>query len=298
MGSGSHNNLDESLIGDKKPPNNQYVLGVTALCFLSFVIAEIAGALYSHSLSLIGDAAAMMVDVFTYAFNMYAERVKSRGEVISNRARLIMEVYIPSLSVCALIGVTAYITQQAVIVLLHPNDQGSEDVNILMLWLFSSLNALVDIASLGMFCVSRDSAFTYNVDEEEEEDVVGDEEDVSLRTGINNKANPVSRTGSNVSNYDDRRSRTSSTYQIIVETRVTRVNLNMASAFTHVGGDSLRTVSVFVAALVATVFKVPSSICDAWATVAVGVTIVAMVIPLIIEICKAARLDYKPTVMY
>lgn len=55
----------------------------------------------------------------------------------------------------------------------------------------------------------------------------------------------------------------------------TRTNLNMMSAFTHVGGDTLRTLSVFVAALIATLTNISSTITDAWAAVAVTVTCVS-----------------------
>lgn len=44
---------------------NQQVLIVTTILFGGFVAAEIVGALASNSLSLLGDASAMMVDVFT-----------------------------------------------------------------------------------------------------------------------------------------------------------------------------------------------------------------------------------------
>ncbi len=44
---------------------NQTVLIVTSVLFALFVVAEIIGALAGNSLSLLGDAAAMSVDVFT-----------------------------------------------------------------------------------------------------------------------------------------------------------------------------------------------------------------------------------------
>ena len=45
--------------------SNQLLLKVAAFSFLIFVLAEVVGALASNSLSLLGDAAAMSVDVFT-----------------------------------------------------------------------------------------------------------------------------------------------------------------------------------------------------------------------------------------
>ena len=45
--------------------SNRMILWVSAITFLLFVVAEIIGALAGNSLSLLGDAAAMSVDVFT-----------------------------------------------------------------------------------------------------------------------------------------------------------------------------------------------------------------------------------------
>jgi Co/Zn/Cd efflux system component len=69
----------------------------------------------------------------------------------------------------------------------------------------------------------------------------------------------------------------------------TPVNLNMASALTHVSGDTLRTSSVFVAALVATLSPYSGAICDAWAAVVVTVTIIFIVVPLVSKIYQHAK---------
>ena len=61
----------------------------------------------------------------------------------------------------------------------------------------------------------------------------------------------------------------------------------MASALTHVGGDTLRTLSVFIAALVATFSSVDGSLCDAWAAIIVTVTILFILVPLVREILSA-----------
>jgi Co/Zn/Cd efflux system component len=44
---------------------NRRLLWVSAITFFLFVIAEMLGAILSNSLSLLGDSAAMSVDVFT-----------------------------------------------------------------------------------------------------------------------------------------------------------------------------------------------------------------------------------------
>ena len=45
--------------------SNQKILAFTCTAFFLFVVAEFVGAIVSGSLSLLGDAAAMSVDVFT-----------------------------------------------------------------------------------------------------------------------------------------------------------------------------------------------------------------------------------------
>jgi Co/Zn/Cd efflux system component len=44
---------------------NRRLLWVSAITFFLFVVAELLGAIISNSLSLLGDAAAMSVDVFS-----------------------------------------------------------------------------------------------------------------------------------------------------------------------------------------------------------------------------------------
>ena len=60
--SGDHEDLQTRV------QENYKILFFTAATFLVFVIAEIIGALASGSLSLLGDAGAMSVDVFTVSF--------------------------------------------------------------------------------------------------------------------------------------------------------------------------------------------------------------------------------------
>ena len=52
-------------------------------------------------------------------------------------------------------------------------------------------------------------------------------------------------------------------------TGMMKKNLNMMSAFTHVGGDTIRTISVLTAATVSLLSGIDGDICDAWAAIAV-----------------------------
>ncbi len=71
---------------------------------------------------------------------------------------------------------------------------------------------------------------------------------------------------------------------------VSRLNLTMCSAVTHLGGDTMRTLSVFVAAAVTSTTSLSGNLCDAWAAIAVTVTIIILVVPLVYQIWKASYL--------
>ena len=176
---------------------------------------------------------------------MYAERVKSKGRGIDERTRFMLEVYIPTFSVSALLGVTGYITAEAIAVIQAGGED--DDVDVAFLYAFATANFVVDAASSYMFYMRGKDillarTFSFSVDA--------------------NDPDPVHKQGA--------------------------ANLNMMSALTHVGGDTMRTISVFIAAVVATTTSVKGSLCDAWAAVAVSFTICCAVIPLIFEIYHAA----------
>ena len=70
---------------------------------------------------------------------------------------------------------------------------------------------------------------------------------------------------------------------------VPKKNLNMMSAFTHILGDTLRTIAMFLAALVSTISGVEGDICDAWAALVVSITILVLCLSLVLDIVAAAR---------
>jgi Co/Zn/Cd efflux system component len=241
---------DSSNSEEKSTVSNLCILYVTAALFGGFVIAEIIGALAGHSLSLLGDATAMIVDVFTYFSNMYAEHVKAKYGILDEKTRYILEVYVPTFSICALLGVTGYIVSDAVSV-IKDNGNGGDDVNIVFLWAFSSANAVVDVISGLMFYIKGADALRVHA---------------PVRT-FSRAERVLSGEGRKVSFLP---------------------NLNMMSALTHVGSDTLRTASVFIAALITTVSGANGNLCDAWAAIVVSITIIFAVIPLCNEIYKAS----------
>lgn len=233
--------------------SNQYILFVTLISFLLFVIAEIIGALASGSLSLLGDAGAMSVDVFTYGVNMAAEYLKAKnGGVLSKETRMWLEVIIPTFSVCCLLAITGWVTSDAIKVI---QDHGADDdVDVVFLYAYASANAVVDVVSNYMFWERKHEVF---------ENVTKGDLNICM------ESNSISR--------DIEGDGTRLEKQRMAKDR----NLNMLSAFTHLGSDSLRTLAVFVAAVIISTDKgVSSSLVDAWAAVIVTITIVAFVIPL------------------
>jgi Co/Zn/Cd efflux system component len=191
---------------------------------------------------------------------MYAEYIKSKNGELDARTKCILEVFVPSFSVCALLAVTAYVTSDAVNVLM--NNGEDDDVNVYFMYAFAAANFIVDVISVAMFFARGDKAFH---DEAEQ---------MTFRASIR----PFSLDG-RVNHFD-----------VTTEPDGEHsANLNMLSAFTHVGGDSLRTAAVFIAALITTFGGVDSTLTDAYAAIIVSITIVLAVIPLCLEIFKAAK---------
>ena len=246
----------------KEYSQNFRILVVTTGLFLAFVCAEIVGALASHSLSLLGDAAAMSVDVFTYGSNMYAERLKAQGRGESLQDRLLLEVYVPLFSISALLGVTIYIVTDAVDIIRNPPSAGEDQLDVNFLYGFSSANFVIDVVSTYLFYRKGKSAFVSQIHHTH---TFHSESRTMVQMPLNSDGNPRTKTEPPVKN-----------------------NLNMISAFTHLGADSLRTLSVFVAAVVITVQGYNADTCDAWAAIIVSITIFFMVIPLLLEVYKAA----------
>lgn len=254
---------EESVDGgrtDVSKYSNQLVLQVTCASFLIFLLAEVAGAIIGNSWSLLGDAAAMSVDVMTYFTNMQAERIKSREGYIPLETKMALEVWVPSFSVAALLGVTAYVTVGSVHdILYEPED---DDVKIDVMYGFAIANALVDVISIYMFWVKGTEVFRQDAHG------LAVQEDTHLEDAsegvVAGEAGPVRSVVTG-----------------------TEKNLNMISAFTHVGGDTMRTFSIFFAALIASAGGGPAYLCDAWAAAVVTLTIIIMVIPLIKEIWGA-----------
>ena len=57
----------------------------------------------------------------------------------------------------------------------------------------------------------------------------------------------------------------------------------------YIGGDSLRTISVLIAAAVSTFTGASIDVCDAWGAIAVSLLIVVVMLPLAVDLYQACR---------
>jgi Co/Zn/Cd efflux system component len=310
------------------------LLGITTILFLLFVIAEIIGGIagiefsyeyiykrtniynyiyfilyyyiIANSLSLLGDAGAMSIDVATYGCNFYAEYCKyiNKNE-LNFSSQMFIKVYIPAISVTSLLGVTAYVTVDAVRRLLGHKEV---EVNVSFLFIYSILNMTVDVICGILFFLRRNDIFHEVKPIETGEDTIymlNDNSTDSMDTSVT----PLSKNNNPNNNTTIASTSTNSTQKNTSENNLVNrndqhgdmeveldeistetSNLNMMSAFTHLGGDTLRTLSVLLAAVISTVFpSIEGSKTDAWAAIVVSATIVVTVSPLIFSIHNTAQ---------
>jgi Co/Zn/Cd efflux system component len=221
-----------------------------------------------------------------YFCNLFAEWMKSDDSRLTWRNRLLLEVLIPGFSLVMLLSVTIYVTNEAIDVLIHDSTD-HDSVNVFYLYGFATGNLVVDIISSYYFCAKGGSdvfvtyhhppAFTL-----EENVSTSDDQALILRKGYARQPESVKADDISTNNYVDLDG---------AQQPQPKPNLNMVSAFTHLGGDTIRTLSVFVAAVVSTAAGIPSQTCDAWAAIVVSGTIVLIAFPLVKEIMTAyARL--------
>jgi Co/Zn/Cd efflux system component len=229
------------------PQSNVALLVVVSILFGGFALSEGAAAMLAHSLSLAGDAASMGVDTMTYLLNSVAERYKARGA--SARERLQLELYIPLVSALALLCASGMIVSQALSTLRAPPAVSSAHSGVMLI--FSSVNLIIDAVAVVFFRrVQQLEAAVHRA-------ALGDAAAPLLP---DQGAAPLLPNG---------------------DADLWRGNFNLCSAFTHVLADTLRSISVLVAALAARAGKVDADVADAWAGLSVSVIIVISLLPLL-----------------
>lgn len=244
-----HELPDANLISEnngslRKKYSNKFLLLLTAILFGIFVIAQTVGAVLSNSLALLGDSAAMSVDVIAYFGNWYGEDMKDQGLELSKKDRKFLKIYLPLLSVSLLFGVNVYITVDAIMTLIdHPEE---EDVDSRFLIIFGVLNLAVDIVSSYYFYLRKDDVFR--------ETVIPNDH---IEADINGSSDEF-----------------------------IEYNFNMLTAFSHLGGDTCRTVATLAAGIVSMTTTINGDVCDAIAGLIAATTIYSIIFKLLQEMNK------------
>lgn len=314
--------LNEKGVAGEKEKNlekvrqNTKILVVTAVAFTIFVIAEIIGALVSNSISLLGDAFAMSIDVITYLSNIYAERVKldsPDGKTLSLKSQIVIDIIVPIFSTIALLSISIYVLISAIDVIKNydaDSETSGSKVDIAFLYGFASANMGIDLLSVFLFYSRGLSNFYAGHDSGHDDSdgnsdiggniITGDGEDKvackeadegikEISNSNNTETSLISRKSSDslvttADNYED------GEIEVMIDTKSSTEptkderNVNMISAFVHVGCNTLRTLSVFAAAIVSSSSSIPGTLCDSWAAIIVTLTIFVMIVPLIREI--------------
>ena len=243
---------------------------------------------------------------------MLAERAKDRDHLNTITSRFYIEVLIPIFAILTLFSVTIYFTSEAIEVLQNSN-RGEDNINVMYLYGFSGVNLVIDITCVSMFCCRGRDVFiekkeflpqlsldtSIDDDDDDDLDVFGhlDDDIYKPNSSVTTVSISNNKNDSLTTNASTNMSTLSFTNNSITSIENTqkqeKKNLNMMSAFAHVSGDSLRTVSVLIAAIVSTVTGASVDACDAWAAIVVSLMIIVFMLPLFIDIIKAAIQLYK-----
>lgn len=205
--------------------SNSLVLNITLIGFFLFVVAEFVASFLSGSLSLLGDASAMSIDVFAYAVNMAAETAKDgirSDSVIYGRnslmgisvrwRRLFFECIAPLISVLCLVSISIYIAVDAINVInnkhFYSKEKASSQDNreIEYMFSFAAANLVLDVICGFVFFIrgkyvfleklshanpvqNLDSAFYWNENGDSDSELESDISDPSLHPPISNPIN-------------------------------------------------------------------------------------------------------------
>lgn len=306
--------------GTRKPSNSQ-LLGTAFVTFMVFASVQMAFAFAANSVAMVGDSATMMVDSMTYAFNWLAERQKgvatskflqeesqlTAGERKIRRrtlrkTTLQWELLPPLTSVATLLAVTGLVLNRAIgNLILDANRPESEQStpNLALMLGFSSTNLLLDV--LNLFCFSKAKHLLgYSTKRNGHDHVHGnDKPSAGTRSGEELQRPPgtlddtdQAHSSSTVVVANPERINQASTSDRCLESDnadsstesddgSSDANLNMCSAYTHLFADTLRSISVILAAILAlAVDEVTPEVADSSAAVVVSALILCSVIPL------------------
>lgn len=205
---------------------------------------------------------------------MLAEYVKSQRIQLSSTMRCFLEYGIPCFSLSCLLGVTIYVSVCAVQIISHPTE--TESVNVYFLYGFASGNIFVDIVC-GVLFYYRGNIYSTIISSPQLSN-----ESIANDTNTRSENNDIV----DICLEDDNNNKTTTDQSTTSETLPKRKIMNMMCALTFVAGDSIRTISIFVAATVSVAGNINADICDAWAAILVSITILIMIVNILYEMYK------------
>jgi Co/Zn/Cd efflux system component len=270
--------------------SNQNLLILTTTLFGLFVISEVIGGLISNSLSLLGDATAMSVDVLTYCGNIYAEYLKGVSGKIDQRTIIVTEIVIPIVSLVSLVGVSIWVSYDAS---LRLRGHKHEDVKLSFMIIFPIANFVIDFYCALLFYLRRHdifrqspSSFDLQMFTSDEDFSIDFSDSSSDSSGREIQLSDFHHSASERKNLVSSSSKSSSSSVDPGEGSGgdQGANVNMMSAFTHISGDTLRTVATIIAAGISYYFHYDPGLCDAWAAIIVSATIIFSALPLVYSI--------------
>jgi Co/Zn/Cd efflux system component len=204
--------------------------------FLVVVVVQFIGAVVSHSRAMMIDAASMLIDVATYATNLWVECAPP----ISIRQAEVHEVAVSGVSLLALWTITLIGATQAIATLrerglsgIRAPEQvaGDQDVDGRIVLGFALLNIAVDVFSLLEF--NRSWRQTGKGEGER----------------VNGTAGTVEAARSSQIGADARTRRTSACARVWSAIACCALDLNMSSALTHVLADTFRSITTLIESL-------------------------------------------------
>ncbi|KAL7449410.1 hypothetical protein ACHAWC_001475, partial [Mediolabrus comicus] len=295
--------------------------------FMGFATVQTIVAFIAQSEAMLGDSAAMGVDALTYGFNLYAEREKNKDrmddenganetdnvELTSSnmnqenstenddgnggeeterqrleqqfrkrRRHLHLELIPPLMSVTILIVVTVFVLRNSIHTLVldaHRKQSEQSIPNLELMMAFSTTNLFIDVFNVTCFARAK-HLMGYNTKEEPDTQQYGEVIDDGLYLGVNDDD---SSNGSGSLEDDDHE------YSEQAEAEE-KVNLNMCSAYTHVFADTLRSIAVIIAAIIAYTSKIVTpEVADATAAVIVSAIILISLVPLFSGLVRTWR---------
>ena len=120
-----------------------------------FTCVQAFAAVYAHSASMLADSSAMSVDVFTYAFNLFAEKEK---KTVNRKRQLELELIPPLISVVTLLFITVVVMKGAIQSILQGYDKSistEDEPNVNLMFIFSLINLFLDILNVGCFAKAK-----------------------------------------------------------------------------------------------------------------------------------------------